>query len=1316
MAMLGVAAATAFLSTSTQAQLDPYYVIRGVSPGKMRPRVLFVLDTSGSMSWLQQSSPAPCRMADCEGTSATTSSRIAAARQAIRKVIDQTQDVADFSLMTFKQLPPPVSAAELPAQCQSYISGSYRYHRFTWLDYYADPYTFSAYYATINGLTGRWRLCGENRPFPYLRWNNLGTGSVITSDDQTGAIPASPLISMSSTSFKGDANKQRKVQFFPKFMGIRVNLNDTTDPGKVILEQTWGDYGTTSTNRTSNVWKQDFYYWPYVDGFPGYGYHEGYLNSGSFVGTLGMSAWDSTNFGATLYAPFYLAGAAAKAGASKAGPLTDAEATTTVLGLSSPMHEGGVDVDGGTPWASTIGSTSVTPPNDNRPGTHSTVASYLKFVRSVSASDLCVPQTAVLVTDGDSDPAATEGGSILHQRLADLRRVLETKVYVVGFVHSGTNLNNMACAAAGSTNSTSPCLGTPARKWDTCADPSKPTTKCAFTADNATQLADTLTSIIAKDLALNLPSGPSYQVNEFGIGAGGHQGSGEIMQTSIDANTEMPAWKGHVVRSTCDWESQENPGELDAACVDKPFDESEPTFGPCAQGRTWDAGACLAATDWKARRVYVDAPDHSISLISTSTGAASSAFLAQLNSSDLALPGRPFSQSQADAIAAFVLGKDWPEGWKLPGLAQSAPMVVRRIPPKQTRSAPRVSIRDAHCAGRIMTGSPAVHPSLEAFADAAWDESKKISSPSHYEYQEGVLIGDDLGILHSFGLDHGNELWGFLPRTFLKQVIEEFGYGAATRGQPGDLDKHVYGLGGTANLAWAWDPNTDGGVGRWRHLAVISASRGGAHLMVLDVSHMSPDSPRGPFEILWTSSDASLTSDYKSKLGSTWSRPAISFHVPQDEINTLPVPYLAVGSGEPITGASSSDKRGRYLLWINALTGKLLDSAELPKVSGSAYGTGEAAVSDIAVGSHCISRYWAEAQEAYVADRGGRLYRWDLGRETSHAADSDGKWSGTAKPAVTFPACVGTDDYSCSVSSTNKGEPFVLGAAVAASNRSDDAGSPSGTFDDQARDRFLVALIGGSLLDDATSANSTGADYHPSLILLADDHRANKSEGFNIPSGAPIREPGEHSSYLRLPLSSIERTRVYQPIPGGPTYTETRKFSRRARPVRAPKISVTGLAQGSGDTLQAIPGYEVYYIEYTIYEPSLGTCDAAWHDASSDQWIADEGSTYVIRMRLIVPDEGPFDFINGSGKNLGARVGDTWGFNSDGLQMAAPEQVRAGECADGICGPQPTAQKQRPCDPNENQAASTGTASVSMGYRELSHFSPVELPENVFGE
>src|SRR5690606_33312972 len=93
-----------------------------------------------------------------------------------------------------------------------------------------------------------------------------------------------------------------------------------------------------------------------------------------------------------------------------------------------------------------------------------------------------------------------------------------------------------------------------------------------------------------------------------------------------------------------------------------------------------------------------------------------------------------------------------------------------------------------------------------------------------------------------------------------------------------------------------------------------------------------------------------------------------------------PKAYLVFGSG--YRNGSGSDERGRTVWVVDALTGETVTQrAYLPPPDPSTiYDTIDdyAVVSDIAVGSHCLSRYWGEMQEAYWADPAGRLYRWDL--------------------------------------------------------------------------------------------------------------------------------------------------------------------------------------------------------------------------------------------------------------------------------------------------------------------------------------------------
>jgi hypothetical protein len=172
----------------------------------------------------------------------------------------------------------------------------------------------------------------------------------------------------------------------------------------------------------------------------------------------------------------------------------------------------------------------------------------------------------------------------------------------------------------------------------------------------------------------------------------------------------------------------------------------------------------------------------------------------------------------------------------------------------------------------------------------------------------------------------------------------------------------------------------------------------------------------------------------------------------------------------------------------------------------------------------------------------------------------------------------------------------------------------------------------------------------------------------------------------------------------GPWYEETRKFSKTARPVRAPSIHVTGLAKTRNGKVVLLDDVEVYYIEYTVYEPASPSCDPAFYDAEKDEWIFDEGSTYVIRLRLTA-SKAEFDFINGSGRALSAG----YGFPGSGLQPGAVEQVLGDGCSDGVCGPVPGTKTTTPCDPNAGGSSSSGSTTVPMSYSEITSFSPLEV-------
>jgi hypothetical protein len=1310
-------------SGPSQARLDPYYVVRGAAFGTITPRVLFVLDTSGSMTLRATNGTLRCRWSRCEDPAyydTDDESRISAARRAIRQVVTGASDSAQFGLMTFVQ-----NERELqnpPPRCTDAVSGNPA--RFAWANIYADwgPWRWIERNEGAGAYNGAVRLCqgDARRPYAYIRWDELGNGSVIAADDQVGAVPPSPLIDLSEAAYHTTTTLTRRVQFFPRFMGVRAQLNNTTDPSQEILNATVGDY-----DRNTEVWGSDFYYWPYVDGFSGYGTMvvadydaaSGTADFGQGSNSSGVAGGEDWFEGVSLHAPFYVDLSATPIQPELWGPDSDERSIEDTLARTAPLIEGGVDAVGGTPWRDAVGAIPGTITEDNRAGSHASIASYLAFLGSAADSSACSPTSVVLLTDGEPSPA-DQGGADLYERLAALRTDLGASVYVVGFfLGTGGELNNMACAAAGACDGgtcSSPCDDASAQDWDTCRDPDNPETDCAYVASSTSELEAVLSTIIDDALDVQVDSGQGAVINEFG--ASGVADDVAAVQTVFTASTDYPGWRGHVERRYC--EVRDEVGALVPSCV-PPSPEFEPevvaafdTQGECGMGRDWDAGECLQLMAWNDRRIYSHDANNNVYRISQADGSASAAFVAELTA--LGYVSGADASDQADEITAFLLGRDAPGGWKLPGVSNSSPITVRRVPEYDETRLPEVPINDPHCAGRrfgeLDAGS--LPNTLETFSQDAWDEDQE----PNYVYDEAVIVGDDWGIVHAFQLDSGNELFGLLPRFAIGNAVAQAANGPGNMGQPNeDLENHIFGVASTLNHGWAFDSDE----GRWRHIGVIGMGAGGQEYIALDLSHMNPDYGT-PVEVLWTTEDAALSTEYDAILGETWARPALTYHVTNDELSFEPETFLVAGSGYP--GETPGPDEGRTLFVANAVTGELLEQATMPSIAGSVYESSFGSVVDPAVGSHCMSRYWAEAQEAYVADPAGRLFRWDLGRadttlDFKHTADSGGvAWGNAAATLAQFPACTGTGN-NCTISNSNPGDPFLFTPSVSAFNRLDDVTSGALSLVEE-NDQFLIAMVSGSPNDDSIDGGDEDNDFHSSLYLLVDDHGPTglSGDGVSVPNGAP-KSGGSFAAgdavsgnphYMRIAVSDIQRTRTVTPFPGAPEFTETRAFSKAARPVRSPRIYVTGVVDNGGPEPVVVDGVEVYYVTYYIYEPSSGECDPRFYDTANREWYPDRGSTYELTFRLAADTNSGFEFNNGA--SGGGSVADFEpGFDA-GLQLVSVEQSNDGSCDSGNCGAKVSPQPFVPCDnnPPEDEDVPTSSFAVPMGSKTLEAFTPIE--------
>ncbi|MCA9685102.1 MAG: VWA domain-containing protein, partial [Myxococcales bacterium] len=528
-AMLLLALALLVLPRPGQARLDPYYVIHGQGAVSISPRVLVVLDNSGSMAMDETYVPdaqypnTKCWWDNCENADAgVLQSRIHAARDVIETLVAANEDKAEFALMTFGNTPPPDGSKDLavPEPCEALVNNGPlkkgKTYRFTWVETYVNNQpgdnNISNYHTDILnpfGTQGAWTLCGDNRPFPYLRHDQLGGFSM--PNDSNAPLADQPLYVTESDEgdYRDAANYSRPVQFFPRWIGRRGNL-DCNDPAqKLIAANSLGDFdGNNNAQKLANVCDHDFYYWPYVDGDPGYSYYSGYSqdtmwhvecddnnNCGSTTSQshrLGVNRRNQSD-GVSLFVPFYSEAVLGNDDipAADKGPLDPGDQDLMFTGLTSESYAGGLDVTGGTPWAVAIGDVDYMVKTNaqgqlapkpalamsNAAFSHTTVASYLSFLTVATDSDICRPTAAILRTAGQPDLWDTQGGTKLYQRLGKLRNKLGVKTYMVGFSDGAWNslinwerMHHIACAAAGSDDDKFPCDGESKYDWDTCRD------------------------------------------------------------------------------------------------------------------------------------------------------------------------------------------------------------------------------------------------------------------------------------------------------------------------------------------------------------------------------------------------------------------------------------------------------------------------------------------------------------------------------------------------------------------------------------------------------------------------------------------------------------------------------------------------------------------------------------------------------------------------------------------------------------------------------------------------------------------------------
>jgi len=356
-----------------------------------------------------------------------------------------------------------------------------------------------------------------------------------------------------------------------------------------------------------------------------------------------------------------------------------------------------------------------------------------------------------------------------------------------------------------------------------------------------------------------------------------------------------------------------------------------------------------------------------------------------------------------------------------------------------------------------------------------------------------------------------------------------------------------------------------------------------------------------------------------------------------------------------------------------------------------------------------------------VADVSGRLYRWDLGSTNDgttfdHEADSGGKWStngNIAQALFRFGACLSTNEFSCSVSSS-VGDFFIFPPAVISSDRIDEpppaaAQSGAGGLAASQLDQFLLAMVSGSVNDDKVDGGDKDNPFHSSLYIMVDDHlNGPKDDGLNVPGSAGnVTAPGSNPDFMRLPLNQIQRERRWTYADGSAGY-QLRAFSKKARPTKAPfiRVSLPVLV----DTTSGTPEYqfddlggnvgdiELYEIVFTVYEPGEQTCDPRWRNPNTGKWEFDQGSSYEIRFFLSAKDNLGFDLVNGAGSAASSLFGGNPGLSGPVVTQIPAQGFQTNGTSNNV-----------PCTEDPQSGTVSGVYSMPIGVGEVDGFSPREV-------
>ncbi len=230
-----------------------------------------------------------------------------------------------------------------------------------------------------------------------------------------------------------------------------------------------------------------------------------------------------------------------------------------------------------------------------------------------------------------------------------------------------------------------------------------------------------------------------------------------------------------------------------------------------------------------------------------------------------------------------------------------------------------------------------------------------------------VYVGSNLGVLHAFDVDTGEELFGYVPRGVFPNL-----YRMATR-------DFQYTVDGNLSLFDAYQASRPAGQ-RWRQILVGTLGAGGKSIYALDVT--DPENP----SFMWEIGPDDLPPGQEDRLGFTF--------------GTTQVARLENGDWALVAGNGYGSDRGRAsLVKINLFTGSVAQTVEVNN-------QGNNGLSAPRVARDVLNRGTTD-RWAYAGDLRGNLWRFDLGESLSSNVTVQRVFEGdrpiTMQPQTIYP-------------------------------------------------------------------------------------------------------------------------------------------------------------------------------------------------------------------------------------------------------------------------------------------------------------------------